>query len=123
MAAITLAEWKALHHRIDILEREVAALKSHQDHTEIVTSLHAISDRLALMEKRLMATLDETLAAVTEEGTKDDSIIALLAGIKAQLDEVLAGGLTAANQAKVDAIFAAATANSGKIQTAIDANT
>lgn len=70
-----------------------------------------------------MATLDETLAAVTAEGTKVDSIIALLTGIKAQLDAVLAGGLTPDVQAKVDAIFAQATTNAAKIDAAITANT
>ena len=69
------------------------------------------------------AGLDETLAAVQAESTVDDSIIALLTGIKAQLDAVLAGGLTADAQAKVDAIFAAAQANSTKVAAAVTANT
>lgn len=67
-----------------------------------------------------MSTLDETLAAVTDESTKDDSIIALLAGLAAQ---IAAGGLTPADQAKVDAIFAQATSNAAKISAAITANT
>lgn len=80
-------------------------------------------DTVITHQERIMATLDETLAAVTAEGTKVDSIIALLTGIKAQLDAVLAGGLTPDVQAKVDAIFAQATTNAAKIDAAITANT
>ena len=74
---------------------------------------------LTLLEK-IMATLDETLAAVQAETTVDDSIIALLEGLAAQIK---AGGLTAADQAKVDAIFSAANANSAKVAAAVTANT
>lgn len=71
-----------------------------------------------------MATLDETLAAVTAEDTKVDSIIALVAGLKQQLADALAGTtLPPATQAKIDAIFSQATASAGKIDTAITANT
>ena len=70
-----------------------------------------------------MATLDETLAAVTDEDTKVDSIIAFLAGIKQQLADALSGAnLPAPVQAKVDAIFAQATSSAGKISTAMEAN-
>ncbi len=68
-------------------------------------------------------TLDQVLQSVTDESTLDDSIIALLQGIKAQLDAVLAGGLSPENQAKVDAIFAAAEANKAKVSAAVTANT
>jgi hypothetical protein len=67
-----------------------------------------------------MASLDETLAAVTAESTVDDSIIALLTGLAAQIK---AGGLAPADQAKVDAIFAAAQSNSAKVTAAVTANT
>ena len=79
-----------------------------------------ILDYLKGMEKRIMASLDETLAAVTAESTVDDSIIALLNGLAAQIK---AGGLSAADQAKVDAIFNQATANSAKVTAAVTANT
>lgn len=106
--------------RITDLEHRVRVLESQQ----VVAALHALSAQLNLMEFKIMASLDETLAAVTEEGTKDDSIIALLNGIKQQLTDALSGAsLPPAVQAKVDAIFTQATANSGKIQAAIDANT
>lgn len=67
-----------------------------------------------------MATLDEALAVVTAESTVDDSIVALLEQLAAQIK---AGGLSAADQAKVDAIFTSATNNSAKIATAVTANT
>lgn len=63
-----------------------------------------------------MASLDETLAAVAEETTADDSIIALLEGLRAQ---IAAGGLSVADQAKVDAIFNQAKANSAKVTAAL----
>jgi hypothetical protein len=74
---------------------------------------------LKLLEK-IMASLAETLAAVTAESTRVDSIDALLEGLAAQIK---AGGLSAADQATVDAIFASATAASAKIDVAIAANT
>lgn len=74
--------------------------------------------------ERIMNSLDDTLAAVTSEDTKVDSIIALMTGIKSQLDAALSGTtLPPSVQAKVDAIFAQATASAGKIDTAIAANT
>ncbi len=74
-------------------------------------------------QEAIMATLDETLAAVTAEDTKVDSIISLLTGVEKQLADVLAGALPPDVQAKVNAIFAQATASAGKIDAAITANT
>ena len=74
---------------------------------------------LQLLEK-IMATLDETLAVVNAQSTVDDSIIALLDGLAAQ---IAAGGLSAADQAKVDAIFAQATKNSAKVAADVLAHT
>ncbi len=72
------------------------------------------------LENRIMATLDETLAAVQAEKTADDSIIALLAGLKQQLADALANAnLSPENQAKVDAIFAQATDNAAEINAAL----
>jgi len=71
-----------------------------------------------------MATLDETLAAVSAEDTKVDGIIAFLDGIKKQLADALAGTtLPPATQAKVDAIFTQASASAAKIDAAISSNT
>lgn len=87
---------------------------------EVGSLLHHIIETL----EKIMATLDETLAAVTAEDTKVDSIIALVDGLKKQLADALAGvTLPPDTQAKVDAIFAQANASAGKIDTAITANT
>ncbi len=106
VALITTKMWNDLTRRVQVLELR-------QDHSEIMHKLEAI-----------MASLDETLAAVTETDTKLDGITALIAGLKAQLDEALAGTtLTPAVQAKVDAIFAQAEKNNAEIDAALEANT
>jgi hypothetical protein len=75
-------------------------------------------------QEKIMASLDETLAEVTAEDTKVDSLIALFAGLEAQLKDVLSGTvIPPAVQTKIDAIFAQATASAGKIDAAITANT
>lgn len=89
----------------------------------IARRLGRIERALSNLETKIMATLDEVLATVTEEDTKIDSLITLVQGLKAQLDDVLAGELTPEQQAKVDAIFDAVTDNPQRIQDAIDANT
>lgn len=81
-----------------------------------VRALQAILNKL----EKIMASLDETLAAVNAESTVDDSIIALLQGLAAQ---IAAGGLSPADQAKVDQIFASAQANAAKVSAAVTANT
>lgn len=81
-------------------------------------------NRLIEGQWKIMATLDETLAEVTAEDTKVDSIIALIGGLQQQLADALSGAtLPPGVQAKVDQIFAQATASAGKIDTAISANT
>lgn len=77
-------------------------------------------EKILKLLEQIMATLDETLAAVNAETTVDDSIIALLEGLAAQIK---AGGLSAPDQAKVDAIFTAATANSAKVTASVVAHT
>lgn len=71
----------------------------------------------------MSATLDQLLQAVQDESTIEDSVIALLVSIKAQLDAALSAELTPAAQAKVDAIFAALEANKTKLSDAVTANT
>lgn len=73
--------------------------------------------------EKIMATLDDLVAAASNEDTKIDSLIALTAALKAKVDEALAGILTPEQQAKVDAAFAAISDNPDRIQQAIDANT
>lgn len=106
-------------------------LNRQQSQDEISLRIEDKVDRLvslqqleSAIEEMQMASLDETLAKVTEANTKADSLIALTAGIKAQLDEALAGvNLPPAVQAKVDAIFGEAAASVNEIDAAIAANT
>jgi hypothetical protein len=102
----------------------------HYVHLCDCRSTHEIQDKLDLILKKLgiiqqkenyiMATLDEALSVVTAESTVDDSIVALLEQLASQIK---AGGLSAADQAKVDAIFTNATNNSAKVTAAVLANT
>lgn len=86
---------------------------------ELREVLHVITTN----QEAIMATLDQVLADVTDESTRLDSISALIDGLKTQLAAALAGTtLPPATQAKVDAIFAAAEANKGKIDVALNAN-
>jgi hypothetical protein len=72
----------------------------------------------------MMATLEETLAAVQAEKTADDSLIALFDGLKAQLADVLSGTVIPPPvQAKIDAIFSQASENVTEVNAAIAANT
>ena len=72
---------------------------------------------------KMAKTLDDALADITALASKEDGLIALTGTIKAQLDAALAGSLSAAQQAKVDAIFQAVEDRKTAVQTAIDANT
>ena len=86
----------------------------------ICAALFQLSEKL----DNIMHTLEETLAAVTDEGTKEDSLIALVEGIQKQLADALAGtALPPAVQAKIDAVFQGVTDNATKVQAAIDKNT
>lgn len=68
-----------------------------------------------------MATLQETLDAVTAEDAGVDSIIAYNDGLKKQLADALSGvTLPAGVQGKVDAIFAQANTSAGKIAAALN---
>lgn len=117
MIMITSVMWRDLVHRVDVLE-------AHLKNLEIVSALHGISAQLTKMETHIMATLDDVLAKVTEESTQDDSIIALLQGLKQQLTDALSGAtLPPAVQAKVDAVFDKDSANVTKVSEAISANT
>ena len=90
---------------------------------QIIAALAASATReqaSAVQEGRIMATLDELVTAVAAESTVEDSIITLLRQVKAMLD---AGGLSAADQAKVDAVFAQVTSNTTKVTDAVTENT
>lgn len=96
----------------------------HPDENAAWRRLFAQLDR---MERKLdMAdmTLDDVLADTTAERTEVDSLATLAAGIKAQLDQALAGQtLSPAAQAKVNKIFQNIEDNKAAISAAILANT
>lgn len=69
-------------------------------------------------------TLDDVANDVRDESTVIDSLAALTAGIKKQLDDALSGAtLPPQVQAKVDAVFAGIEANKAKLAKAITDNT
>jgi molybdopterin-guanine dinucleotide biosynthesis protein A len=80
-------------------------------------------DSVLQKETQMANTLDSVLADVQTETTLIGSLSTLTSGLKAQLDAVLAGNLTAAQQAQVDAIFAAVESNKQAVTDAITANT
>lgn len=106
--------WDA--QQFDVL---VKLLSNSQGSSHVLDLLQAIK----LQGDKIMATLDEVLTDVADESTKIDGLIALLAGIKKQLDDILAGQLPPEVQAKVDAVFAAVESDKAKVQSAIDTNT
>lgn len=66
-------------------------------------------------------TVDETLAAVTAEDTRVDSIVALAADLKQQLADALSGvTIPPAVQAKINSIFDLSSASAAKIDTALN---
>ena len=91
----------------------------------VTTHLIALAQAVRTLEGRIMATLDEILAEVTAQTTKIDSIDTLLDGMRQQIADLIAaqGNVPAELQAKIDAVFVAAQANSAKIDTAIAENT
>lgn len=86
----------------------------------------AMLQRMALSNheriKAMAHTLSEVLEVVKAEKAGSESLITLVKGLQKQLADVLAGELSPTAQAKVDAIFDAATANVDEIQAALDAN-
>ena len=75
-------------------------------------------------EMKNMHTLDELIAAVTEESTQIDSLVTLTAGLKQMLADALADvNLTPEQQAKVDAVFASVADKTAEVVEAINANT
>jgi hypothetical protein len=75
-----------------------------------------------LITEKIMPTIDETLAKVTESGDRLDSLLIYVGDLKKNLEEALAGQITPDMQAKIDAIFAEAEENRGKIDKALNTN-
>lgn len=79
------------------------------------------SNRILHNQEKIMATVDDLVAAAQAEDTKIDSLIALVIALKAKVDAI--PGLTPEQQAAIDAAFASISDNPDRIQAAIDANT
>lgn len=95
----------------------------HVDNPLLTEQLGVIEKKLNKLiqgEDKVMASIDDLVTAVGNESTVDDSIIQLLAQIKAMLD---AGGLSPEAQAKVDSVFAQMQANIQKVTASVTANT
>jgi hypothetical protein len=72
----------------------------------------------------IMAKIDDLVQAVQDESTVEDSIIALLTSVKAQLDAALANTTIPDDvQKKIDSVFATVEANKAKVAAAILAKT
>ena len=100
--------------------------QSHAQFVELralLTDIHRHEGQILRNQEKIMSTLDEVLADVTEEGTKLDSLSTFIAGLKQQIADALSGAtLPPAVQAKVDAVFAGVESNKAKAQAALDAN-
>jgi hypothetical protein len=85
--------------------------------------IHLLNE-LKRKDRRIMASIDDVLAGVTELDTQEDSLIALTRNIKALLDAALANqGIPADVQEKIDEVFAKVEANKEQVVAAINENT
>jgi uncharacterized protein (DUF2336 family) len=92
------------------------------ENTQTNQQLSAIQQRLNQLiqgETKIMATLDDVVAATAAEKTVVDSAVALLNNLTAMLQAALATGDPTKIQAAVDAI----TAQTQELATAVAANT
>ena len=87
--------------------------------SDLTMMLRGKLNRIIISQEHIMATLDDIVADVTAETTAIASVATLIQGLR---DQIANAGLTPADQAKVDAIFAAAEANKAALATALDAN-
>ena len=87
--------------------------------SDFTTRMGSKVDHILANEEKIMASLDDVLADVTAETTAIDSVSTMIQGLR---DQIANAGLSAADQAKVDAIFATAEANKQKISAALAAN-
>lgn len=81
---------------------------------------HELLQQLLTNSEKIMASIQDVIDDVAAESTVDDSIIALLNGISAQLAAALAAG---GSPAQIQSIKDGLDANIAKIQAAITANT
>ena len=88
--------------------------------TKAETSITSVKET----EAKMVKTLDDVLADVTDLGTREDGLVVIVNGLKSQVATLLAeGGVPPDVQAKVDAVFSAIEQRKTAVQAAIDANT
>jgi hypothetical protein len=108
---ITSTEWNALVSTIGDIAATVHKLDQNQQ-------AHLLA------EAQMAQTLDDVIADISDLGTKEDGLIAIVMNLKDQVNAAIPPGtLTTEQQAKVDAAFAAVEARKTAIQAAIDSNT
>lgn len=119
--------FKELSHAVSHVARELQELREQrQNEFDWIKSLSGLVTKhdLKEMENRIMAKIEEVLQDISDESTLEDSILALVTGIKQQLADALANVTVPADvQAKIDAAFAQLEANKAKLTDAITANT
>lgn len=86
----------------------------------VLNSLASLSASLTQKVNTIMSTLDDDIAAIAAQTTAVDSLATFIQGLQAQIAAL--PGLTAAQQAQVDAIFASVSANTAAITSAMAAN-
>jgi hypothetical protein len=108
-----------LHQKLDDIERVLCAIVEH-----LVRSSRSEKHLLRYLLNQghaIMATLDEDLAVVTANSDRLDSLQTYIEGLNQRLMDALSGAnLPPDVQAKVDAIFAGETANTAKIDKALN---
>lgn len=107
---VSAQDWNALMDKVDAIAASVARI----DQTTKASRR---------MEDTMAKTLDEVIDDITELSTKEDGLVTLMKGLKAQLDGITSGALTPDQQAKVDQLFAQVEARKQAIQDAIDEGT
>lgn len=101
-------------------ERRLQRLEARVDYAiGILQEVMRSSHRLEQDRSMIMATLDDLVAEVAAEKTLDDSIIALINGLSAQLQAALASN----DPAKVQAVLDGMKANAASLASALAANT
>lgn len=88
-----------------------------------VDAIKEVVDRIDQRTITMVKSLDDVLDDIATLKTEEEGLAALTANLKAQVDAITAGSLTAAQQAKVDAIFQAVEDRKAEVQAAIVANT
>lgn len=87
--------------------------------SRIEAVLGNLNNLLTTMEHHIMSALDDLQAAVTAESTVIDSAVALLSGLKVQLDAAIAAG----NPAALTQLSTDIGAATQKLADAVTANT